>query len=140
MGPKRSPTSDSSSVRDWEDPTPCTKCSTLNDRLLGEATKVNGLMRRIQEQQQEVRGGGWRHQWVWSTCCLLFSLDSGYKHRSIDRFVHRLPSLLSFLEGLCPATKMRWSTKFFGAPKYFGPPKVWSSEKLQSSKILWLAR
>ena len=48
--------SDSSSARDWEDPPPCPKCSALNDRLLGEATKVNGLMRRIQEQQQEVGG------------------------------------------------------------------------------------
>lgn len=54
---KRVPSSESSSVRDWEDPPPCPKCSGLNDRLLGEATKVNGLMRRIQEQQQEVRGG-----------------------------------------------------------------------------------
>lgn len=39
---------------DWEGPPPCSKCSVLNDRLLGEATKVNGLMRRIQEHQEEV--------------------------------------------------------------------------------------
>lgn len=46
--------SGSSSVWDWELPPPCSKCSALNDRLLGEATKVNGLMRRIQEHQEEV--------------------------------------------------------------------------------------
>lgn len=68
---KRTPASDSSSVRDWEDPPPCPKCSALNDRLLGEATKANGLMRRIQEQQEEVGGvrgvGGSVDKWVRAT-------------------------------------------------------------------------
>ncbi|CAM9502484.1 unnamed protein product, partial [Hapterophycus canaliculatus] len=40
-------------ARDWEDPLPCSKCCVLNDRLLREATKVNGLMRQVQEHQQE---------------------------------------------------------------------------------------
>eukprot|EP00903_Cladosiphon_okamuranus_P010449 g9885.t1 len=53
---ERASASDSSScVRGWEDPQPCPKCSALNDRLLGEATKVNGLMRRFQEQQLETK-------------------------------------------------------------------------------------
>ncbi|CBN78197.1 hypothetical protein Esi_0103_0045 [Ectocarpus siliculosus] len=47
--------SSSSGVWDWEGPPPCRKCSVLNDRLLGEATKVNGLMRRIQEHQEELK-------------------------------------------------------------------------------------
>ncbi|CAN0465428.1 unnamed protein product [Ectocarpus sp. 12 AP-2014] len=44
----------SSGVWDWGGPPPCSKCSVVNDRLLGEATKVNGLMRRIQEHQEEL--------------------------------------------------------------------------------------
>ncbi|CAM9235190.1 unnamed protein product [Ectocarpus sp. 13 AM-2016] len=44
----------SSGVWDWGAPPPCSKCSVMNDRLLGEATKVNGLMRRIQEHQEEL--------------------------------------------------------------------------------------
>ncbi|CAM9553492.1 unnamed protein product [Ectocarpus sp. 8 AP-2014] len=47
--------SSSSGVWDLEGPPPCSKCSVLNDRLLGEATKVNGLMRRIQEHQEELK-------------------------------------------------------------------------------------
>ncbi|CAM9729408.1 unnamed protein product [Ectocarpus sp. 12 AP-2014] len=46
--------SGSSGVWDWGGPPPCSKCSVMNDRLLGEATKVNGLMRRIQEHQEEL--------------------------------------------------------------------------------------
>ncbi|CAM9146726.1 unnamed protein product, partial [Scytosiphon promiscuus] len=45
--------SGSAGVRDREDPLPCSKCCTLDDRLLREATKVNGLMRQVQEHQQE---------------------------------------------------------------------------------------
>lgn len=47
--------SDRVSKRERDEPQPCKKCSELEERLSGEATKANRLMRRIRDHQQEVR-------------------------------------------------------------------------------------
>lgn len=39
-----------------EDEKPCRKCPELEERLLAEATRVNDMMRKIRDHQQEVIG------------------------------------------------------------------------------------